>query len=279
MICPFCGNESDDLGTICGTCGNHTGFPNVRLSEFALETEALDDRYSKALIDSEGKDALTVLSSFEKSVASSSVVFAMNTNRLRAMATKKVDLYSNYDLAVRAQTRRLAATSDDQHRRAVDAKLWGAAASDIRYGALSLDGRGFRSYGNCFVALIDRLISHRASVLERNSFDFLENVKFGQELPVGYRSNWKNRSRVAVCKCEPFIEKTSKATSFPSILLKSGTTRADDEFIEVHVHGPFDFNAFASITIARGSYSKADRTSLAISMEYAKNAGKAWRED
>ena len=279
MVCKTCGKEFDELLTICGSCGSFTGYPNVRLAESPVEVEALDSRYSDALIAAEGRNTLERVLDFESAVEKSVAVFAMSVARLRAMSTAKGELYSNYDLAVRAQARRPASTSNDQHRRTVDAKMWGVAASEIRYGALSLDGRGLPSYGICFVTLADSYICHRASVLERNSFDFLDGIRVGERTPLGFRSNWQSRYKVAVTKCETLISISSTPDEFPGFLLKAGPNRTEDEFIEVHVYGPFDFDSFQSIKIGKGAKSKFDRVSLEVSREYATKAGKDWSND
>jgi len=276
LNCPVCAKTCDELLTVCGSCGSFTGFPNVRLAESLLETEALDSRYSDALISADGRNSLEALLKFEDAVRNSGVVVAMNVARLRSMATIRGELYSNYDLAVRASTRRPASTSNDQHRRTVDAKMWGVAASEIRYGALSLDGKGLSSYGICYVTLGDNFIAHRTSVLERNSFDFLEDVKIGEEAPAGFRSSWHSRYKVAVTKCEPRIGSGTASSDFPQVLLKPSTSRATDEFIEVHIYGPFDFEAFKSVRIADGPKTTADKVSLDIARQYVLKAGKTW---
>jgi hypothetical protein len=271
--------EIEELVTTCSSCGSFVGFPNVYLAEGVEEQQALDARYTEAVSLAATDGTLTNLQEFEEAAKLSSAVVSMSVARLRSLAVNKNELYSNYDLAVRAQARRPALARNDQRRRAVDAKLWGTAAGEIRYAALSIDGRGLKSYGDCFVRLDDHFISHRASVLEQNSFSFLKEVTFAEETPIGFRSNWDDRYKVAVAKCQSQILGHTKPSEFPSILLKAGDSRSNDEFIEVHVYGGFDFSACSSVITANVPRTREDKASLRIAKQYALAAKKGWTDD
>ncbi len=139
------------------------------------------------MASAEVRGTIDQLQLFETAAKKSLAVVSMSIDRLRALAISPNELYSNYHLAVRAQSRRPAKTRNDQARSAADGRLWGIAESEIRYAALSIDGKGLRSYGDCFVTLDDAYIAHRSSVLTANSFSFLKDLTFGEELPVGFR--------------------------------------------------------------------------------------------
>lgn len=271
--------EIEELVTTCSSCGSFVGYPNVYLAEAADEQEALDARYTQAVALAATGGTLTDLQEFEEAAKLSSAVVSMSVARLRSLAVNKNELYSNYDLAVRAQVRRPALARNDQRRRAVDAKLWGTAAGEIRYAALSIDGRGLKSYGDCFVKLDDHFISHRTSVLEQNSFSFLKNVTFADETPIGFRSNWDDRYKVAVAKCQSQILWNTEPSEFPLILLKAGDSRSNDEFIEVHIYGGFDFSACSSVIAANVPRTREDKASLKIAKQYALAAKKGWTDD
>ena len=49
-----------------------------------------------------------------------------------------------------------------------DDALFPGYKEQIRFAALSLDGKGLSSYGECTLILRDHMIAHRASVLEGN---------------------------------------------------------------------------------------------------------------
>jgi hypothetical protein len=277
VFCPHCNRDAEELSTTCKSCGRFTWYPNVLLADRPSEKEALEDRYNRAFLEAEKAGTLDLLEKFDEAVRSSTAVFAMNIARLRALAVEK-QLYSNYDLAIRGHVRRIATSVNDQHRKTVDAKLWGSASDQIRYGALSLDGRGVLSYGECFISLADTFISHRASVLERNSFAFLEDVKIGEDSPLGFRSSWANRHKVAVAKCHREITGMSEG-DFASVLLKATSSRHTDDFVEVHIFGPFDFESCQAIRISRPPKTREEQLSLDIVREYATKDGKVWTND
>jgi hypothetical protein len=276
--CNFCNRVLDDARTDCPSCGKHTGFPNVRIAETPEEKEALEARYSTALASAVLRGASDSVEKFDVAVGVSSAVVTMNLDTLRVLATDDKALFTSYHLAVRAQVRRTAKMPFDQHRCAVDGKMWGSAGAHIRYAALSLDGRGLSSYGTCFVKLRESHIAHRASVLESNTFDFLETIAPGQELPLGYRSNWTDRHKVAVAKCVDEIKPASTAADFGEIILKSNGNRAEDEFIEVHIFGTFDMGAVESVRIAMGPRNRSEAVALEIVKEIAQRAGIGWED-
>lgn len=255
------------------------GYPNVYLAELPEEQEALNARYTEVVACADRRKALEALQMFEAAVKKSSAVVSMSSERFRSMAVNQNELYSNYDQVVRAGTRRPAIAKNDQTRRAVDGKLWGTAAPDIRYAALSLDGRGLRSYGDCYVELKESFIAHRTSVLEENSFDFIKDLTMLADCPLGYRSNWHDRYRVAVAKCGDDIIQSTSASEFPSFLLTAGDSRANDKFVEVHIHGGFDFAACSSVVVANVPRTKADKVGLKVARRYADAANLKWTDE
>ena len=113
MKCSRCTREVEELVTTCLSCGTFIGFPNVYLAESEQERQALDARYTEAVAVSAKEGTLTNLQEFEEAAKFSSAVVSMNVTRLRALAVNKNELYSNYDLAVRAQARRPALARND----------------------------------------------------------------------------------------------------------------------------------------------------------------------
>ncbi len=275
MKCARCSAEVQESSLLCTSCGLFAGFSNVRGAERNEEVSALEDRYRQALEDAKERNALERVKEFEAAIRDQSqVVIAMDSGVLFNLATGSIPLFSNYQSMVRAGLRRPALLPNDQRRMAVDGKLWGTFGSEIRYGALSLDRRGLSSYGEFFATLRNLNIEDRATVLSTNSFDFVERTP--GELPLGHRSNWKRRHLVAVAKCAHLISEFSEAKTFPAILMTSGATRANDEFIEVHIYGPFDFQAIESI----GNHSIQGERDLLLTQiirDYAVRAGIIWQ--
>ena len=276
MICERCAAEVSESSAECSSCGTFAGYPNVRIAEKAEEAEALDDRYFRALIDAEGRGDLSKVEEFEAEVqAISQAVVAMDVDTLCELANNPNELYSNYKLMVLAQARRPASLSNEQRRMAVDGKLWGTFGQQIRYAALSLDRRGLSSYGNCFATLRNLHVEHRASILEKNSYEFVE-ASPSQPLPLGCRSGWRNRHRVAVAKCAERITAGTRKEEFAAILMESGIARHQDDFIEVHIFGPFDFKAIEAISVSGKFTERRDQLTLEIIRKRATAEGKIW---
>jgi hypothetical protein len=276
MNCERCGAEVSESLSECTSCGTFSGYPNVRIARKPEEVEALDSRYLQALIEAEERGLLEKVERFERNVQTQSqALVSMDVDTLRALATRENELFSNYALRIKAQVRKPASLSDDQRRRAVDGRLWGSFGEEIRYAALSLNGRGLSSYGDCFATLRNLHVEHRSSVLERNSFEFVE-VAPSKPLPEGFRSDWANRHKVAVTKCARLIKNETTDAEFPAILLESGTSRQNDEFIEVHVYGPFDFKAIEAISTSGKIKETRDILTLKIVKKRAIEDGKTW---
>ncbi len=276
MKCTNCAAEVSASLEYCGSCGTFAGYPNVRLAALPEEAEALESRYFEALIEAEGRGALDRVEEFEAAVRTSSrAVVAMDIDQMRSLAVNSNALYSNYQMLVRARIRQPALLSHDQRRMAVDGKLWGTFGDQIRYASLTLDGKGLSSYGDCFGVLKELNVQHRASVLERNSFDFIE-MTAAEPLPLGFRSTWHERHMVAVAKCAKLISSNTALKSFPDILTSTGTDRSEDEFIEVHIFGSFDFKAFEALGAADKTLDARDQLTLAIIKEKAAAEGKTW---
>ena len=226
MKCSNCSAEVSASLELCGSCGTFIGYPNVRLAALPEEAEALESRYFEALIDAEERGALERVEEFEAAVKTfSKAVVAMDIDQMRSLAVNSNLLYANYQMLVRARLRQPALLSHDQRRMAVDGKLWGSFGESIRYTSLTLDGKGLSSYGNCFGVLKKLNVQHRASVLERNSFDFIELTSAAGPLPLGFRSPWHERHMVAVAKCAKLISSSTASKSFPEILTSTGTDR------------------------------------------------------
>jgi hypothetical protein len=276
MICERCKLEVSESSSICTSCGTFAGYCNVRIAEKVEEVEALEVRYRQALMDAEGRGVLGKVEEFDADVRTiSQAVVAMDPDTLCRLATNANELFSNYQLMVRAHARKAAILSNDQRRMAVDGRLWGQFGSEIRYAALSLDRKGLLSYGDCFAILRDLHIEHRTSVLEKNSYDFVESSE-SKDMPLGRRSNWKNRHKVAVAKCAERIDVATEKADFPRLLMESGITRQQDDFIEVHIFGPFDFKAIDAIGTSGNISEKRDQLTLEIIKKYAAAEGKIW---
>jgi hypothetical protein len=224
--------------------------PNVFAAARSFEQDAVIARVERLLA---GKDtaAAANLLTFGDAVRRS--VALVNVSPRYAIDFLSSDrlLYATYSELIRAGARRPAAGEDDRRRASVDALLFGSHGAQIRFGALGLGGPGLLSYGAVTMILRSDAIGHRASVLEENSFSFTERheLRPGKLAPVGYRAPWATRHQLAMAKCGAVVDGGTTPSQHGALLLSCGRSRAADEFIEVHVFGPFDGKAVEKIVL------------------------------
>src|SRR5262249_43274090 len=141
---------------------------------------------------------------------------------------------------------------------ATDVRVFPSYHRDIRFGALSLDGKGVPLYGACSLVLKSAKIARRATVFWENTVDFCNRVCPEQTKPIppGYRATWPHRAKLAAAKGEPLLDSQTTPAHFSRILLDG------DRFVEVHIHGPFNRDSFDRLLVPRFS-SKADRAMVA----------------
>jgi hypothetical protein len=112
------------------------------------------------------------------------------------------------------------------------------------------------------VVLREDRIASRTSVFEENSLIFMRKREItmwdSDKLPHGYRAAWPDRHKLAAAKLGARIESGTTAADFQEILLKSGPTKIDDEFVEVHVFGPMTLKTFAKVTVTRKGRSPSE---------------------
>ena len=130
----------------------------------------------------------------------------------------------------------------------------------IRFAALSLDGKGASSWGNCALILKDDLIRDRATVFEQNSVYFCREHfdDLGKGLPQGYRATWENRHRLAVAKLGSRLNASTENSQFPVILISPGPSKHAEEFIEVHIYGSLHRHSVEDMAVS-GPLRRADR--------------------
>ena len=130
---------------------------------------------------------------------------------------------------------------------------------NIRFAALSLDGKGLIDYGSCCLVLKDSAIATRATVFEENSFTFCQKYKVvaGQEIPTGFRATWANRYNLAIAKLGNNLTKTTPPSDFSNILLSKNDDGGD--FIEVHIYGPIHRKAISRLVVKKPTKKDPDR--------------------
>jgi hypothetical protein len=207
------------------------------------ETAELRDRYERAYEALAGRGLEAVGRDFESAIETARAVLSVPLD-FALLLLRGNTLHQNYYRGVAGQSRQSAARDDDVARRSIDAKLFGRIAEDLTMAALSLDGRGLRSYGQVFLEFRELVCRHRASLLVDNSFVF--HRRYGgdrQELPKGFRATWSERGRLALIKVAEDLAASTTSTAYPELLMGDAGDRALDRFVEVHIYGAWDHQA------------------------------------
>lgn len=281
LECPRCGSNISDSAEKCDTCGYYAGSPNVRVASSDEETNALNTRYAEAVERAKANDSYPQLLMLEEAAKKSCVVVNADLDFLHFFVTNPKSLYSTYSLATKGQIRKPASRSDEEDRLSIESKLFGGYGGEIRYGALSLDGSGLKSYGAFTLKLRDVAIADRTTLLEVNSFDFVERygIRPRVKLPSGYRATWEDRHRLVVAKLADRISPGTSGSEFSTMLLRGEGDRATDDFIEAHIFGAFDINAVESVSGNSSTGPKDVRVLASIVKAHLQRLGKVWIEE
>ena len=219
-------------------CGWDAGWPNVRAAARAEEMTAVEQRFRDEVSRSGREGYRGVIEDFRLAVCTSEAVFCKPLAKVLALVSSDNELYTSYYNLVEAGARLPEKNIYDTGRAAVDSTLFPNYHKEIQFASLTLDGRDPKYYGDCSIVLKEVAIRDRATVFEENSFEFFQKhaITAGSKAPVGYRTTWNNRDRLAVAKLGKWLNKESKSDSFPKILLNDVGKSVD--FIEVHIFGP-----------------------------------------
>jgi hypothetical protein len=258
----------------CPRCHGDAGAPNVRLVTSGPEKKALNERAADALGQAFVRGVASQVDSFSKTVAKQSVmVINLRADFLHDLLSKSRTLYATYHQTVKGGVRKPASFEDDRRRNGVDAILWGSISSSLSFGALSLDGAGLPSYGPIAVTIADPRCRSSATLLERNSFHFVEQHQLtpAKPIPIGYRASWDDRHFLVVAKLADKITASTSQDAFPKLLLTSAGNRHTDEFVEVFLYGSFDSQAIAKVVQSPGG---ADAEELQLIKNARDIAGK-----
>lgn len=280
MKCIECGSSIPHDRASCPTCGTHAGFPNVREISTPLEKEALERRYNKAIKDAQFDGREERLEAFSQTCKDSRAAIAVGLDYLTGFMTKSEELYSTYGLMVSGEVRKTASGINDKKRRGVEGFIFGSYAHEIRYAALSLDGKGLSSYGAFTMVLRDVAVRGRATVLEENSYKFYDKhkVDIPDNFPPGFRVVWGDRYKLAVAKLADRISAATTHPDFPGILLSCSGDRDTDDFMEVHIFGAFDNAAVETVVGNSKTSNKVEKAQVAIIKEKLAKMGVSWVE-
>jgi hypothetical protein len=248
----------------CVVCGTHVGFPNVRCADDPSERTALRVRFNAALVDAKARKCEPKVREFFAAVEKSQVVINRPLAFISQLAASDNEVYSTYALSVGAEARLPRDNKWDRSRESVETALFPNYHQYIRFGALTLNGRGPNGYGEVSMVLREAAIKTRATVFEENLFVFFEHhaLVTGRPVPKGYRARWDERGRLAVAKLASKITPATPKEAFPDLLLQSSQA-TDSDYIEAHVYGPLHRRSIAQITL-RQPHRKADKILLKV---------------
>ena len=230
---------------MCPRCEAFLGYPNVRAAQEPAETKELDQRYRVAHNDVRTRSCETLLDQFEDAVRQSKAVICRRWGVLTKVSEHSDDLFKTYYHQLADKDRLPQDSYFDRARLAIDGTFFPYYYEHTNFAALSLNGTGPTSYGECSFVFREDSISHRTTVFEENTVVFCEKhpIQLGKEPPAGYRTVWEDRHRLAAAKLHTEFDDQTEPDSFPGILLKQKGGTDTDEFIEAHIYGKLDLTA------------------------------------
>jgi hypothetical protein len=278
-FCQFCGGETNAASETCPTCGRSIGAPNVRLAATSEMKGALENRYIEAMARARARGAEDQAQELEHVALSTSAVISMSLSGFREFLEKESALYSTYQMQVRSSIRQASAPEDDRMRLAVDATVHGSYGERITYAALSADGLGVASYGVVSMQLRDIAVSERATVLESNSWNFVQSRNlFGKLLPPGFLSVWSERHKLVCAKLADMITPATLSSDLVSLILTQAPKSQDEEFLEVHIYGTFNSASLESVSGSSKSTKPLEIAMFSWVKDKLAAVGKPWVE-
>lgn len=275
--CPICATDVSDNLARCPCCGADAGYPNVK--EARAEAAELKGRADAGRSRATARGSGAELADFERALNASQAVVNVDVQFLHNLLSSEKTLYAPYSKLIVAGTRSPGDAENDRQRASVEGLLFGSWGSEITYAALALDGRGLGSYGLISIELRPLTIELRASVLEENSYEFVKRHRIvpGDPIPPGYRAPWDMRCDVGVAKLADRVTSATTSADHARLVLKSdGIDRHKDEFMEVHIYGPFNRQAIQRITVLDVPKDEADLHRLKGVKMTAEKLGIVW---
>lgn len=239
----------------CPACGYNNGLPNLR--HCAREQAALEARYLAALEDCKARAVEAIALDFTQSIEQKAcAVINADAKFLESFVDDDRNLYSGYTLQLKGQQRLAAPEGNHAERIAVEAQVFGAYGEHIRYAALSLNQMGLHSYGSCTIVINEQLCSYLASLTEENTFQLVAH--HGKTIPPGYRASWAERQKLALAKLANRIDSGTTPNQYPGLVMFCEGKRETDQFIEVHLFGPFTAGAIVAAHLPASGKSRAE---------------------
>lgn len=251
--CAECSNEIPEPAPCCPHCGQRANFWNVIDAGQPDERAALQVRYDAAKTDALARGADAAVKNFETAVAGSKAVLARSVDHVLQLANSTQEPYATYYQLIEAGLRLPDNDEWNRARELTDTVLFPLYKDQIRFAALSLDGVGLSTFGDCSIELREEMIAHRASVFDENSVLFMERhgVKVSRtpNVPKGFRAIWGERDKLCVAKLARRIDSTTAPNQYSKLLLAQGASPETHEFVEVHIFGPMTVLTMAKVKV------------------------------
>lgn len=252
--CSLCSNGFSDVARECPHCGRPALYVNVHRAEDAEEKIALQARYEAALSDARVRKCEHVLLDFERALLSSKAVLSQKRHVVETLINSDSRIYPTFYKECLAGIRLPEGSEWDELRDSADNRLFGQGKSEIHFAALTMDGCGSSYYGDYHMHFREDLIEYRTTAFETNSALFPErfpDIMSRTGFPLGYRALWQERQLLCVAKLASKISPATRSDQYSAILLTPDQDPRKEEFVEVHIWGPFTIRTLERIVVAK----------------------------
>ncbi len=249
MVCAKCNSVIGDHCRLCTACGADVGFPNVRAAHNDQELSALQARWETARDFARKMGTDSTVQKFEDLLKTSKAVMCRSWGIVDRIVSADNQVFATFYLEVEAGLRTPEDNEMDRIRAAVDATFFPYYSTEIRFAALTLDGRGPSAYGPCSIILKESMIAERATVFEENTVIFCRRrgIPLGATIPTGHRAQWEDRHRLCIAKLHEKIANDMTEGIFAQLLLQQQPSTEETELIEVHIYGPINRQAIEAV--------------------------------
>lgn len=251
--CSYCSFEVPISSDRCPHCARPSLFPNVTLASAQAQVDALERRLSSVTATLTGRLEVVLKEFIDEVNSRSEAVIARPASEVLRLASNDRELYASFYGLIDADNRLPTDGYWDSVREIVDSKFFPYFKEHMRFGALTLDGKGLSNYGDCFVLLRADMIGHRSTVFEENTIVFCQKNSVGLliDIPAGHAAIWEKRGQLAGVKLHQRLQDGMRPQDFKPLLLSSGKSSSDDNFIEVHVYGSISIHSVSSVSVDR----------------------------
>ncbi len=251
IVCNICSAHNRRQRINCSDCNGFLGFPNSNIISTPLELEALEKRYELAVQYIESNSLQTVGAILEKELLQNAkVVINVRFRFLLVWILKSSSNYANYYKLLSEGKRDFTDIENETKRSLADSWLFASydVYKNISYAALSPNNDGLLNYGRYTVALKEDLIKNRTTFLEENSWTFCKKYLSHSTPPKGYRALWNDKHKLGIVKLHKELKLGNTKDEIDSLILHSGVTRHDDEFIEAFIYGSLGNSTIEVVT-------------------------------